>query len=58
MSEKEWAILFCSVVMVGWLIGVGIMLRKRHKAKKEAGDGKKADKKKGEEKAFDDDEEV
>lgn len=55
MSEKEWAILFCTVAMVGWLIGVGIMLWKRHKAKKEAGDGKKTDKKQGEEKAFDDD---
>ena len=57
MSETRWAILICTIVMIGWLIGVGRMLWKRHKAKKEAGDGKKADKKKGEEKAFDDDEE-
>lgn len=57
MSETQWAILICTIVMIGWLIGVGRMLWQRHKAKKEAADGKKADEKKGEEKAFDDDDE-
>ena len=55
MSEKEWAILISCVVMFFWCIGVGRMLWQRHKAKKEAGDWKKADEIKGEEKAFDDD---
>ena len=57
MSETQWAILISCVVMFFWCIGVGRMLYQRHKAKKEAGDGKKADKKKGEEKAFYDDDE-
>ena len=57
MSETQWAILICTIVMIGWLIGVGRMLWQRHKAKKEAADGKKADERKGEEKAFDDDDE-
>ena len=55
MSETQWAILICSIVLVVYFSYLGYLLWKRHKAKKEAGDGKKTDKKQGEEKAFDDD---
>lgn len=42
MSEKGWVILISAVVMFFWCIGVGRILWKRHKVKKEAsGDDEK-----------------
>jgi len=57
MTERDWIIMVSVVVMVFWCLFVGRELWLRHKKKKEAADGKKADKKQGEEKAFDDEDE-
>lgn len=43
MTENGWIILVCSIVMVGWLIGVGIMIYKRKKEKKKEEDKKNGD---------------
>lgn len=44
MTENQWAVLICAVIMVGWCIGVGRMIYKRHKEKKNRGDKKNGDK--------------
>lgn len=47
MTENQWAVLICAVIMVGWCIGVGRMIYKRHKEKKNRGTRKMATNKDG-----------